>query len=246
LPANGSAIVDVRVAETVNQMPAVHGHPIVIAQILGNLMVNAAEAIQETGRVSGRIDIEAGLGLENGRECVHLTVKDNGNGIDPDVLKNLFGRGFSTKKAKTGGIGLHWSANSIATMGGRMYADSKGIGRGASFHLIMPVSGTPAAWGNANWPGAQPHDQPQISAEQTATASWWRMTNRPCSMPTGPSSTTSIPIRAPRTIEDLEAKLFGEKLPSAPAPTRRSVPTREDAVETIRAAYEPAIFPVVF
>ena len=46
--------VDVRVADSINQMPAVHGHPIVIAQILGNLMVNAAEAIQETGRVSGR------------------------------------------------------------------------------------------------------------------------------------------------------------------------------------------------
>jgi signal transduction histidine kinase len=154
LPANGSAIVDVRVADTINQMPAVHGHPIVIAQILGNLMVNAAEAIQETGRVSGRIEIDAELELENGRECVHLAVKDNGNGIEPEVLKNLFGRGFSTKKAKTGGIGLHWSANSIATMGGRMYAKSKGIGRGATFHLILPVSGTPAALGSSGNPGS--------------------------------------------------------------------------------------------
>lgn len=145
LPANGSAIVEVRVAPAVDSMPAVHGHPIVIAQILGNLMVNAAEAIQETGRVSGRIDIDAALEIDNGRECVHLTVKDNGNGIDPEVLTKLFGRGFSTKKAKTGGIGLHWSANSVATMGGRMYAESKGVGRGASFHLVLPVSGTPAA-----------------------------------------------------------------------------------------------------
>ena len=145
LPANGSAIVEVRVAPNVEGMPAVHGHPIMIAQILGNLMVNAAEAIQETGRVSGRIDIDGTLEIENGRECVHLCVKDNGNGIDPDVLSNLFGRGFSTKKAKTGGIGLHWSANSIATMGGRMFAESKGTGRGAAFHLILPVSVTPAA-----------------------------------------------------------------------------------------------------
>jgi two-component system NtrC family sensor kinase len=144
LPANGSAIVEVRVSPNVDSMPAVHGHPIMIAQILGNLMVNAAEAIQETGRVSGRIDIDGTLEMENGRECVHLCVKDNGNGIDPEVLKNLFGRGFSTKKAKTGGIGLHWSANSVATMGGRMFAESKGVGRGAAFHLILPVSATPA------------------------------------------------------------------------------------------------------
>jgi len=144
LPANGSAIVEVRVAPNVESMPAVHGHPITIAQILGNLMVNAAEAIQETGRVSGRIDIDGALEMDGGRECVHLCVRDNGNGIDPDVLKNLFGRGFSTKRAKTGGIGLHWSANSVATMGGRMFAESKGVGRGAAFHLIFPVSATPA------------------------------------------------------------------------------------------------------
>ena len=142
LPANGSAI-EVRVAPNVESMPSVYGHPIVIAQVLGNLMVNAAEAIQETGRVSGRIDIDGTLEMENGRECVHLCVKDNGNGIDPEVLKNLFGRGFSTKKGKTGGIGLHWSANSIATMGGRMFAESKGIGRGAVFHLILAISATP-------------------------------------------------------------------------------------------------------
>jgi len=144
LPANGSAIVDVRVSSSVETMPAVHGHPIMIAQILGNLMVNAAEAIQETGRVSGRIDIDGTLEMEGGRECVHLCVRDNGNGIAPEVLKNLFGRGFSTKKAKTGGIGLHWSANSVATMGGRMFAESGGVGRGAVFHLIFPVSATPA------------------------------------------------------------------------------------------------------
>ena len=141
LPANGAAIVEVRVAPNVETVPAVHGHPIVIAQVLGNLIVNAAEAIQETGRVSGRIEIDAKLEMDNGREVVHLAVKDNGNGIDPEVLKNLFGRGFSTKRAKTGGIGLHWSANSVATMGGRMFAESKGIGPRRLFHIVLPVAG---------------------------------------------------------------------------------------------------------
>jgi two-component system, NtrC family, sensor kinase len=56
------------------------------------------------------------------------------------VLLNLFGRGFSTKKGKTGGIGLHWSANSVAAMGGRMSAESDGPGRGACFHVVLPVA----------------------------------------------------------------------------------------------------------
>jgi two-component system, NtrC family, sensor kinase len=151
LPANDDVVVEVKVAPGIEALPEVLGHPIVIAQILGNLVVNAAESIQETGRQSGRIEIDAGRETENGREVVHLTIKDNGNGIDPEVLKNLFGRGFSTKRAKTGGIGLHWSANSIAAMGGRVFAESNGVGRGASFHVLLPVAaaslGAPA---NAN------------------------------------------------------------------------------------------------
>jgi C4-dicarboxylate-specific signal transduction histidine kinase len=111
----------------------------VVTQILGNLLVNAAEAIRETGQGKGCIDIDASLDQDNGRACVHLTVSDNGAGIDPNLLPNLFGRGFSTKKTKTGGIGLHWSANSVAAMGGRMYADSDGAGRGARFHIILPT-----------------------------------------------------------------------------------------------------------
>jgi two-component system, NtrC family, sensor kinase len=135
-----TALVELRIGEGVKTVPAVLGHPIMIAQILGNLMVNAAEAIHETGRLSGRVEVDAALEWENGRRVVHLTVKDNGNGIDPAVADNLFGRGFSTKKGKTGGIGLHWSANSIATMGGRMYAESDGVGRGACLHVILPVA----------------------------------------------------------------------------------------------------------
>jgi two-component system NtrC family sensor kinase len=149
LPANEAVVVEVKVSPSIKALPEVLGHPIVIAQILGNLMVNAAESIQETGRLSGRVEIEAELERDNGRDVVHLMVKDNGNGIDPEVLKNLFGRGFSTKRGKTGGIGLHWSANSIATMGGRMFAESNGVGRGACFHMVLPVATSPVA-ANAN------------------------------------------------------------------------------------------------
>jgi two-component system, NtrC family, sensor kinase len=140
IPAMDTALVELRIGEGVKTVPDVLGHPIMIAQILGNLMVNAAEAIHETGRLSGRVEVDAALEWENGRRIVHLTVKDNGNGIDPAVADSLFGRGFSTKKGKTGGIGLHWSANSIATMGGRMYAESDGVGRGACLHVILPVA----------------------------------------------------------------------------------------------------------
>jgi C4-dicarboxylate-specific signal transduction histidine kinase len=139
VPAQDSTAIDIRVGPQIERMPAILGSSIVVTQILGNLLVNAAEAIRETGQGKGCIDIDASLERENGRECVHLSVSDNGAGIDPSLLPNLFGRGFSTKTTKSGGIGLHWSANSVAAMGGRMYAESNGSGQGATFHIILPT-----------------------------------------------------------------------------------------------------------
>jgi sensor histidine kinase regulating citrate/malate metabolism len=38
------------------------------------------------------------------------------------------------------GIGLHWCANSIGALGGRIWATSEGTGRGASMHLMIPLT----------------------------------------------------------------------------------------------------------
>ena len=103
-------------------------------------MINAAEAIAERGTERGHIEIRAAVEEENGQSFVHLAVSDNGNGIDPANIGNMFERGFSTKKGKTGGLGLHWSANSVAAMAGRMYAESSGLGAGASIHIVLPVA----------------------------------------------------------------------------------------------------------
>jgi two-component system, NtrC family, sensor kinase len=140
VPAQGSTAIDIHVDPQIERMPAILGSSIVVTQILGNLLVNAAEAIRETGEGKGSIDIDASIERADERTWVHLTVRDSGAGIEASLLPNLFGRGFSTKKTKTGGIGLHWSANSVAAMGGRMYAESDGRGRGASFHIVLPTA----------------------------------------------------------------------------------------------------------
>ena len=53
----------------------------------------------------------------------------------------MFEKGFSTKSRDTNrGIGLHWCANAIHALGGRIWAASDGPGRGASVHVVFPVS----------------------------------------------------------------------------------------------------------
>jgi len=61
-------------------------------------------------------------------------------GIAADNLQRVFDKGFSTKSRETNyGIGLHWCANAIGALGGRIWAASEGLGMGASMHLMLPL-----------------------------------------------------------------------------------------------------------
>ena len=64
----------------------------------------------------------------------------NVGGIAPEAMASLFQRGFSTKQEKKGGIGLHWCANSVIAMNGKIHATSDGAGQGATFHLLLPAA----------------------------------------------------------------------------------------------------------
>jgi sensor histidine kinase regulating citrate/malate metabolism len=76
----------------------------------------------------------------DGRDMIHLEIRDNGEGIAADGMESLFRRGYSTKSEKKGGIGLHWCANSVIAMGGKIHATSPGKGQGATFHLLLPAA----------------------------------------------------------------------------------------------------------
>ena len=140
LPARGGSKVEVSFGPGLSSLPPVLGNPIVLAQILGNLIINAYEAIDVTGRGFGRIRIDGTLDNDDERPMVRMTVSDDGVGIDKANLTNVFERGFSTKRNKSGGLGLHWSANSVAAMAGRMYAESNGPGTGAHIHVLLPTA----------------------------------------------------------------------------------------------------------
>ncbi len=108
-----------------------------LLQVMGNLLTNAAEA-KPTDRDDGvQVDISAGVERDNGTDLAHIRVRDDGCGIDPALLDRVFERGFSTK-ARSWGLGLHWSANAVAAMGGRIYVESEGADRGTCVHVLLP------------------------------------------------------------------------------------------------------------
>jgi sensor domain CHASE-containing protein len=117
----------------------------VLRLVLQNLIINAADAVREAGRDKGVFRVAAEIVRDSDRDQLHLHCEDDGVGIARGNLERVFDQGFSTKSRDTNyGIGLHWCANAIAALGGRIWAASDGPGRGTSMHLMVPLSIRPA------------------------------------------------------------------------------------------------------
>jgi C4-dicarboxylate-specific signal transduction histidine kinase len=106
--------------------------------VLANVLINAAEARSGAGDRPVHVDLGASLEAPGGRPVVHLRVNDDGCGMTPETLARAFENGFTTKGASLG-LGLHWCANAVHAMGGRMYAESPGPGQGTCIHLLLPA-----------------------------------------------------------------------------------------------------------
>lgn len=109
---------------------------VLLSQVIGNLFANAAEAIAATGREGGSISVI--IREHDGK--VEVTIRDDGEGFDPEAAAQLFQRGFSTRAQKSGGFGLHWCANSMVAMGGSLTLRSDGKGNGARAVLTLASS----------------------------------------------------------------------------------------------------------
>lgn len=109
---------------------------VLLSQVIGNLFANAAEAIAATGHCSGSISVT--IREQEGK--VEITIRDDGEGFDPETAARLFQRGFSTRGQKSGGLGLHWCANSMIAMGGSLALRSDGKGTGARAVLTLQAA----------------------------------------------------------------------------------------------------------
>ncbi|WP_260591471.1 sensor histidine kinase [Sphingomonas sp. TF3] len=109
---------------------------IILSQVIGNLFSNAADAIAAKGNASGSIAVS----IEEQGDIARIAICDDGEGFAADATPTLFQRGFSTRRHKSGGLGLHWCANSMAAMHGTLRLESEGPGRGAVAVLTLGLA----------------------------------------------------------------------------------------------------------
>lgn len=137
---------DTRVRFTISQEPAtVRANRTILRQIISNLLVNALEAMQQTAERRITIDVKRS---ENAG-FIDLAITDNGEGIPPENLRAIFERGFSTRRHKKGGLGLHWCANAAKAMGGSLRVHSEGPGTGATLVVSLQAQTADQSIGEA-------------------------------------------------------------------------------------------------
>jgi sensor domain CHASE-containing protein len=140
IPKDSGSNISVDLDDELNQY-RVLAHRTGLLQILGNLILNAYESIERGQRSDGRISLSAVDAVIDDKAMVRLTVRDNGTGFSEEICNRIFRRGFTSKReGDTSGLGLHWCANAVSSMGGRISAESPGTGQGAEFHVLLPAA----------------------------------------------------------------------------------------------------------
>ncbi|MEM6293504.1 MAG: ATP-binding protein [Myxococcota bacterium] len=116
----------------------VSGDETKLCQVVLNLLINAAQAVEHSGaEASIAVSAEASGGW------VSLTVDDTGEGIAPQVLGRIFDPFFTTKGHREGtGLGLAISHRIIAQFGGSIAVESR-HGEGSTFTVRLPEAASP-------------------------------------------------------------------------------------------------------
>jgi signal transduction histidine kinase len=102
-----------------------------LTQVISNLISNAIKFTQEGV-------IKVSVEVKDNRDAV-ITIKDNGEGIDSEIMPRLFTK-FATKSIMGTGLGLFISKSIVDAHGGKIWGENNKDGRGATFTFSLPLS----------------------------------------------------------------------------------------------------------
>ena len=112
-------------------LPQILAEPEPLRQVVGNILVNAADAIADKGTITVSTAMQDGM--------VSLTIADTGRGIPAGDLQRIFNPFFTTKGGGRGtGLGLSIAASIVKYLGGTIKVNSI-PGAGSSFTVLLPV-----------------------------------------------------------------------------------------------------------
>jgi two-component system NtrC family sensor kinase len=133
---NQLSVKNINVTTTLQEeLPPITADPNQLTQVLINLLVNAADAMDEGG---GDVFVTTSIEGENGARSLVVKVADTGSGIAEADLDQIFEPFFTTKENKGTGLGLAVVWGIVREHGGEIRVDSK-TGLGTTFTIRLPV-----------------------------------------------------------------------------------------------------------
>lgn len=125
------------------RLPKLMVDPILIEQVLINLLKNAGEAINQAGRAAGQrwVELRVGPKQEEGQEVIEFAVRDSGKGVPDEMISRIYEAFYSTKSEGMG-IGLKLCRSIVESHHGRMRVENIYNGEevaGCCFSFWIPV-----------------------------------------------------------------------------------------------------------
>ncbi len=124
-----------------------------LAQVVANLLNNAARYTEPRGNIE--------LSTEHSGETATIRVRDDGQGLDPEILPRIFEPFVQARGNGAGlGLGLTLVARLVQLHGGAVRANSAGLGQGSEFVVELPLIDAPVA--TAVEPPSAPSELPRL------------------------------------------------------------------------------------
>jgi signal transduction histidine kinase len=128
-----------RVERDLRATSAVRANSARLGQVFLNLIMNAAQALDESGIKRNVVSVSS---FDEGGDVV-VTVQDNGPGIPPEIITRIFDSFFTTKPRGVGtGLGLPISQGIVRAMGGEITVESR-PNLGSTFRVRLPAVAAP-------------------------------------------------------------------------------------------------------
>lgn len=123
------------ITSLVVDLPDIEANQQQVEQIIINLILNAKDALESCVFENKEIYIETSVHIEE----IHITVRDNGIGIEENRLTEIFHPFHTTKEFEKGtGLGLSVSIGIAKAHGGTIHVESQ-VNKGSIFTLVLPI-----------------------------------------------------------------------------------------------------------
>jgi signal transduction histidine kinase len=126
----------ITITSTIEKLPLVMVDTRRFRQVLLNLLTNSIKFTPKNGKID--------VSIKKQDQQIFVTVTDTGVGISKNMIKNIFdkfvqGSPSYRLKQKGTGLGLTICKGIVTKLGGKIWAQSKGKNKGASFHFTIPL-----------------------------------------------------------------------------------------------------------